>query len=359
MKKLKSLILFFILSLQSGSSTSQSVNYLFSSDSLSGFDETAAKQEAFTNGCFGNEFKVFMNHAKRNFVNAKYNIRQSSPIPLAQTSNKILGNCLNDDFESSATGNITTQNQIAGWTINAGTNLIPGGSCTLTAANCTLAPNAAQLLSNGFIDPSIGAQYPIFSVFGANLNLGDTVGLNAPLGQMHGNNFIKLNDNVPNFGVHVLSKTILVTPANALFKFAFINAFWTAHACCDASAFKLNFKNLTTGTASVCPNFSFAPGPVCVITSPMTYYVGGSTTISTTNTGLVYNPWQIRNIDLTPFMGNRRKQFPFKLFVFILKIFAFNHHHFNSLILAPKYNHLLMVFAKGVHASLLFHIDLI
>ncbi len=304
------LIFFFTTLLVSGVIRSQSntfpnVNYIFSPDSLIGFDENSAKQDAFHIGCFGSEFKVYMYYSKRNFVNSKFNLKKSIQSPLRYEIPKVTGACLNDDFESSPTGTITNQNQIAGWTITAGINNITGGSCNLTIGCCTLQPNAAELVSNGYVDFLIGPKYPIFSVFGSNLNSGDTVSLNAPLGNMYGNNFIRLNNNSPNFGVHTLSKTMLVTPANALFKFAFINAFDPSHACCDAPAFLMNFKNLTTGTTTACPNFSFAPGPICIITSIMDYYAAGTTTLSSsTSSGKVYNPWKIRNIDLTPYLGN-------------------------------------------------------
>ncbi len=44
------------------------VNYIFSSDSLKGFDENSAKQGAFDVGAYGEEYKVYMYAAKRHFI---------------------------------------------------------------------------------------------------------------------------------------------------------------------------------------------------------------------------------------------------------------------------------------------------
>ena len=47
-------------------------------------------------------------------------------------SNKIaVAACNNEDFEASAAGNITTSNQITGWTVDEGSNTNGNNSCNL------------------------------------------------------------------------------------------------------------------------------------------------------------------------------------------------------------------------------------
>lgn len=48
------------------------LTYIFPSDSLQGFDENAAKQEALNRGFFGPEYHVMMYSQKRHFINQKY-----------------------------------------------------------------------------------------------------------------------------------------------------------------------------------------------------------------------------------------------------------------------------------------------
>lgn len=309
MKKLIFISISFLLSVSVISQNKSFFPYdnLFDADSLKGFDEEAVRQNAFHAGYFGVEFKVFMNYAKRNFINEKYNLNVSP-----ETAFKIQGSLgvlasVNEDFESSPTGTITSSNQILGWTVTSGTNSGNNNSCKLTNG-LTAYPNqpyAVRILQNGFIDPVIGNKYPIYSVFGANANLGDTVGLNAPLGQMKGDRFIRFNDQFANFGVHNLVKSFVVDTSNALFQFAFITVIAAAHLCCEAPTFQISIKNLTTSTASNCPSFSFAPGPTCVFTSPNSYYqIGTVNTATLSNGATVYSPWTIRNIDLRPFTGD-------------------------------------------------------
>ena len=288
------------------------ISYIFNEDSLTGFDENLAKQSAFNDGFFGSEYKVYMYRAKRNFVNGKYNLLASSQNQFKYiNANAATAACMNEDFELSLPGPITTTNQIGGWAVSSGNNNFPNNSCNLTGC-CGGFPNASTLCGNGYIDPNIGAVYPIFSVFGLPVtNTGTNIALIAQVGNMYGNKFIKINDNSPNFGVHSVSKTFVVAPSNALFRFAFINVFYTGHPCCDAGAFQVRITNLTAGTIIACPSFSYsAPGASCPSTCTsncVTYYQCGTTNslnpISIPANTLVYTPWKLSGIDFTPFIG--------------------------------------------------------
>jgi len=234
---------------------------------------------------------------------------QDSPITQHGTlknisQNILLAGCVNEDFESSLPSIITISTQVVGWTVTSGTNFSTGYSCSLLGC-CPGQPNAVNILQNGYVDPSIGAVYPIYSVFGPGpVNTGTTIGLNTPINSMYGDNFIKLNDNVPNFGVHKLSKTISVTNSNSLFRFAFITVLNTGHTCCDGSSFQLILKNATAGTVIPIPTFSTSGlSTLCTNTLPITFYDAGTTNVATTASSLIYSPWQLGFIDLSSLVG--------------------------------------------------------
>src|SRR5688572_18711555 len=66
---------------QHGLQMAPPVNYIFSSDSLNGFDEMSAKHSALGVGAYGDEFKVFMYNAKRSFINDKYHLIKIARTP--------------------------------------------------------------------------------------------------------------------------------------------------------------------------------------------------------------------------------------------------------------------------------------
>src|SRR6478736_4094977 len=109
-------------------------NTRFSPDSLKGFDETAARVAALSNGCYGAETKVALCRMKRAYIDNKYGIVRQ--IPANNTNNYLNANrpaalpgCVNEDFEASAAGAITTSNQVLGWVVTSGYNgTIPASS---------------------------------------------------------------------------------------------------------------------------------------------------------------------------------------------------------------------------------------
>src|ERR1043165_1755144 len=138
----------------------------FSIDSLAGFDEAAAKKAALSEGFFGSEFTVRMSALKRTYINSKYNLKVhktpifKSPIYTAKTA---APQCNNEDFESpnqapNTITPITSANQIAGWTVEGGTNFSPDNSCNLNGC-CPNPPSESALITapgTGFVDPVIG-----------------------------------------------------------------------------------------------------------------------------------------------------------------------------------------------------------
>ncbi|MBK7309362.1 MAG: gliding motility-associated C-terminal domain-containing protein [Sphingobacteriaceae bacterium] len=278
-------------------------------DSLAGFEENAAKKAALSEGFYGSEFPVRMASLKRDYINAKYGIKVkkspafSLPINYGKTAAPA---CNNEDFEASAAGNITTSNQITGWTVEGGTNMNPNNSCNLLGC-CPNAPTQGALITagaTGYVDPVIGAQYPIYSVFGTVANNGLPFNPQIGLPAMNGNNFIRLNNATSNFSMEKLTKTFLVTPSNALFQFAFISVFYPGHGCCDAGAFQIKLTNASTNSVLACPAFSVsALSTQCTGTTPVTYYIGGTNNPNTpSNFSPIYNKWSLNTLDLTAYL---------------------------------------------------------
>ena len=248
--------------------------YVFSADSLAGFEEEAARNYAISDGFLGEEFKVKMWQLKRQYVNAKYGITPKIHKYKNSSYNSVktaaVPACVNEDFEGSPAGQVTTANQVNGWTVSSGMNQFPSNSCNLSGC-CLSGPVETEVITappGGYIDPVISANYPIYSVFGTNANAGPAA--NPTIPNMFGNNFIRINSNVNNYSIAKLSKTFLVTSNNALFQFAFISVFSTGHTCCSAGAFQINLTNasaLPSPTLIPCPNFTVsAPSNQCAQT---------------------------------------------------------------------------------------------
>jgi gliding motility-associated-like protein len=275
------------------------------SDSLEGFDEASARQGALQNGCFGKEFHVYMERAKRNYIKRKYNLKDHEhkhEVPVYNYGNyseKFSGNanvmalpCVNEDFEQSPAGAISTPNGVAGWILNNGSNT--NNSCTQSGC-CTGAAPIAQIIQTPFIDPKIGNGYPLVSQFGNN----------GPVPS--GNKILRINDDTRGAKAQRLQQTFPVTPNNAVFRVAFVSVIEDgSHACCDQPGLTIMIYNLGTNslnptpTLMPCPQVSVAtPGPACNYTVPGVNY---QTTPN--DPWWNYNPWNHYMLDLTSLIGN-------------------------------------------------------
>jgi gliding motility-associated-like protein len=284
-------------------------NYIFDADSLSGFDEEAAKLSTVSDGFLGFEFKVHMFQLKRQYIKAKYGIvtKVNHPIPVQKVA--VAPACTNEDFEGSTAGQITVSNQINGWTVTS-----PGqnsNTCLLPTANN--APSQSAIIqcntSTGYVDPNIGGCYPIYSVFGSTPNNGNSISTNSLLPPMMGDKVIRINNNVNDYSIEKLSKTFNVTANNALFQFAFLSVFYPGHACCDAGAFQIKLYNASAGNSLIaCPNFSIsAPSSQCVSSNTaVTYFIGGGScpVNNTSNFNPIFNKWNINSLDLSAYIGS-------------------------------------------------------
>jgi len=178
-------------------------NYVYSGDSISGFDEQAASAAALANSCFGREYKVFLYRAKREYIKQKYNIKTVIPVTTTLFQNPVSrppatpgGACDNEDFEL-ATSNIAAPGAVQGWSLQSGTT---ANNCQPPTLNAT---NLYTVYTSAVIDSKIPGQ--ITSYFNS--------GITVPAG----NCFIRLNDASAGAKAVKMSKSFIPTSNSALF----------------------------------------------------------------------------------------------------------------------------------------------
>lgn len=277
--KLKTFGFFLMFMFTTALSYSQiNVNYVFTSDSLNGFNEQTAKETMRTMVMDPADQKGFMFWQKRLYVNNKYNLGANNidpTLPLSSgkgsnpNSNIMVAPCTNEGFES---GNIT------GWTATRGTNT---NSCNYpsTPISIGLAAPYLAIQTTPFVDALIGA---------------------IPNSPFAGSRVLKINDANPNFDVVKLTQTFPVTNTNFLYEFAYI--FITnnsPHLCCDQPHMYVRVRDCL-GNLLSCPNFSILPpatnSAVCPGIGPASW---------TSNASVTYNAsWQKFSIDLTNYLNS-------------------------------------------------------
>jgi gliding motility-associated-like protein len=269
------------------------MNYIFTQDSVAGFDENAASAAAFSNACYGKEYKVFMYNAKRSFIKQKYNLKTPAPVTLFQNPIQarppllVGGACDNEDFEL-ATANIIAPSAVQGWTLQSGTN---NNSCQAPALT-------SNNLYTVYTAPIVDSRIPgtVSSYFDAGSSTVPS-----------GNCFIRLNDDNAGAKAVRLSKAFIPTPNSALFQYAYIPVVEDgSHACCDQPGFniKITVTNTVSNTSTVltCPNISVAvPGTACSFQIPQG---GPSFSPCVGAPGWVYANWTASAIDLTQYINN-------------------------------------------------------
>lgn len=317
MKKVTGILL-FIISLFCVKGQQLSFYSTLNKDSLNGFNEEECIRAAISEGYFGEELKVRLKQKQKAFIREKYKIpvfisTQGSASPSLQ-KNTLVPACTNEDFEASASASITSSNQIAGWTITRGDVQPPNDACNL-AGCCAVSPVESMLITSfvGYIDPIIGAVYPIFSVFGSNVGNPNSA-LNNPQLPFHpfGNNFLRLNSSglgAQAYSVEKLSKSFVVTPSSAIFYMAYIFVSGPAHACCSSASFRYRLFNATTNSLISCSDFTLAgPNVNCpnFSVSPVQWYqTQTGIPVNTVGTAYLFNKWEAQSFDLSPFMGQQ------------------------------------------------------
>ncbi len=275
-------------------------NHVFDSDSLSGFDESANSALAVSNGCYGKEFKVFMNRAKRQYINAKYGVNVAAPLLPFQNDPMIIptkiaakfgaslpssGACNNEDFEDNVSSSgPQVGGVVAGWSFFGGTGANFCNPPVVTGATTN------YTVFNGPVTDGNMAGATIASYFDALSNT-----------QPAGACFVRLNNSSSGGKVIRMSKTYTVSSTNALFQYAYRAVLDNpGHSCCDQPGFKITvtITNTVTSTSTVlsCPQVSVAAGTAC----------GTSTSAPTfsTNGSYQYTSWIPSSIDLSSNIGN-------------------------------------------------------
>jgi gliding motility-associated-like protein len=282
--KLKTLgfILLFIFSIVK--SYSQNPYYIFTLDSLKGFDQKAALKEMRERNLDPEDQMGFMYWKKRSFVDAKYNLaspqvennnyQSSSYFSKGPGGNNqiMAAPCVNEGFES---------NVLAPWVGSRGAN---SNSCNypLTPTVIPLGAPFLQINTTPFFDPIVGV---------------------VPNSPFPGNKVLQLNDNNntnPFFSVVKASQQFSVTSTNFLYEFAYIMiANGSNHLCCDMPYMYVRIRD-AINILQTCPNFSILPPAVTTTAS----CPGIGPTTWTTVGGNTYNQgWQKYSIDLTPYMN--------------------------------------------------------
>jgi hypothetical protein len=223
----------------------------------------------------------------------------------------------NADFEQLSAGMITSSTQISGWVISSAEHSVnlSSNTCNMLAC-CPNQPFDAQIINApfGLIDPVIGNQYPIYSVFGSPNSPSQSANAANPhlAIPMFGARFLKLNSVNPGQTIHRAVKTITVMPGLSLFQYAVISVNQGGHSCCDGGAVNVTIKNITTSSLIACGSTKYAfpyTGPgTCSVVNPPTAFLCGSATQFTVNNGVpngsnVYHRWDVQSIDLSPYAG--------------------------------------------------------
>ena len=235
-------------------------DYVFSQDSLNGFDEEAANKAAISENYLDQELNVKLYFLKREYINNKYNlikIKNEEPIIPQIASQRQNSSTGNEDFEASNSGPITSSTQIAGWTITRGNHFWGGNSCILP--NIIFNPTQSQLIDapNGFVDPNFS--HKIYSVYGSG-------SLNYSGGK--GSKFIRINSANSNYGMEKATKTITITTNDSLFSYSFWPAFllkaYSPISCYESPAFILKVTDITNNILISALSYSFAlPTSAC------------------------------------------------------------------------------------------------
>lgn len=249
------------------------LNYIFTEDSLVGFNEKAANAYALQSHFFGNEYKSYMYRAKRAYIDHKYNLEQGPNNNVFKTANTastvVQPACTNIDFEAGS---------FAGWTHTSGSN----SNSTTMAGCCPTTGGVASVIPGTGNDPAAPA-----------------ISLVSPLG---GSMIAKLNDNITDYSVQRITQTFNVTPSNAVFQIAYAGVLQDGtHNCQDQPYMNISVID-SAGNVLPCPNIPIsAPSSSC--SQPVSVTAGWISYNSSSAGAIYYHTWDVRTLDLSPYIG--------------------------------------------------------
>ena len=229
----------------------------FDKDSLKGFDEEAAWQQAKMNADVLWKQQRIVAVLKRNYIDFKYGYLVAAPLPEVQ------GPCTNPDFENGT---------ISGWSATQGPN-----QNSLTMAGCCPAVTSQAVIVSPGVDPNIGALQMVPAGGG---NFACRLG---PTGSSSGGTSYRL------------AQTFTVTPANSVFIYKYAVVLNKAgHICSEQPFFNVSFKDCS-GNQIPCGQYNVtAIGSLCS--------VGGDPSFVTSGVW-AYKDWTTAAFDLTPYIG--------------------------------------------------------
>lgn len=223
--------------------------------------------------------------------------------------------CSNFDFENCsyitvppATLNISNPLGITGWTVNSGTVANFNNICNLSGC-CSTSPISTSVLSTntltGNVDPIIGSSYAIYSVYGDSLNTGGFI-LGNPFSS-RGKWLLKLNDAIPNSGVHVLSKQYNITILNSYFVYAILPVFSSTpgfYQNCNKPSVRIRLWDMTTSTLVNSCDLSITTSSI--ITGNLCK-ANPSNFLSASTAGFQFSKWITGAFELYPYIGKTVK----------------------------------------------------
>jgi hypothetical protein len=251
----------------------------FNIDSLQGFNSSAAENSLHDKGLYGKEFYMHMARLKRDFIKTKYGLSPAGTTVNTTITGGKKGNssqtfgapCVNEGFESTSPGNYTSANAVTGWTVTSHDYF----GCITSSVNWSSGSNQFAIVATPITSLTAIGTLP-----------------HSPLG---GTVVARLNNFTPDYKCTRISQTFPVTSSNNLFTYAFAG-YWedggSGHGCCEQPGFRVVIKDCQ-GNISSCVSETLA---ISCANSISTYSLYGSAGI--------YTNWQVRSIDLTPFVGS-------------------------------------------------------
>lgn len=236
------------------------VQLIFDQDSLNGFNEDAAWQQASMGGAPKWEQTIFVSGLKRNYINAKYglsgNYANKPIIPGAQAP------CTNVDFETGTA---------AGWTLTEGLN----SNSTTQGGCCPSATTRFSVVTFG-TDPAVPALQMV------------------PPGA--GNYTLKIGDGATIGGYAVKARqTFSVSASNSVFIYRFAVVLEDgSHSCSDQPYFNISFVDGANNPIP-CGDYNIVQtGGGCTAGADPSFVTSGI---------YAYKNWTTRSFDLTNYIG--------------------------------------------------------
>jgi gliding motility-associated-like protein len=234
------------------------IPFEFDADSLVGFDEAAAIEQAKFNSSEEWMQKRIVAVLKRNYINYKYGGNAKGADPTVQAP------CTNPGFETGT---------LAGWTALEGSN-----NNSLTMAGCCGAATSQAVIVGPGNDPNVGAAVPTVPPGGGNFA-------------------VRLGQTTTGGMSYRLNQTFTVTAANSVFiyKYAVVLQDGT-HSCSEQPFFNIKFETCNNVVIPCAQYQASAAGSGCPASS-------GADPSFIASGAWLYKPWQTRSFDLSAYIG--------------------------------------------------------